>query len=438
MTTKRDAELDAEPRVAVILVVLTFIGVAFGYATSIVVARVLGPIGFEQYAVAIATLGVLSSVAEMGVGKNALKVLPGFEVSGQMSMASGYWRYSVVTLLVMSSTIAVAVIGWSLLHRGLPSGRPLAIAMLYLPFAAVSGAGIDFVMANRIAIGGAVIARIIVPGTTLLLLAIAWAVGLNVSISMMVAIYGSGCMIGSILALIVFWRSSPPEYFTAPPAYEVKGWLRQCIYFAVFALLSAALFRVSILVLETLPIDAVEVALMAAALDTGCLILLLAKSTDKLFQPQMSIVLVESDWEAGLKIRTKRFSIIGTACAMFLAVIWLFGKRILGLYGEEFEAAYPALVFVSMGASAWTLFSLSPIFLHFRGLSVYVLIVTAIAIVMLVALTAWFGVEYGAKGAGLAFGVVLLVTILVFRIRAGGELRRLEAMSPGTEPDAVI
>ncbi|WP_404304582.1 lipopolysaccharide biosynthesis protein [Neorhodopirellula lusitana] len=426
MNTKLQSELNAQPRVAVILVIITFIGVGLGYASTIIAARILGPIGFKQYAVAIATLGVLSSLAEMGVGKNALKVLPGFQVSDQMSFASGYWRYSLATAFIASMTIAVLVVAWNLLFRDVEAATPVAVAMAFLPFAALCGVGIDLVMANRLAIGGALIARLIVPGTTLLLLTGVSVYGINVSISVMVILYGAGCVLGALLALGVFWRSSPSEYFAAAPSYRTKAWLRQSIYFAIFALLASALFRVSVLALETLPIDAIEVALMAAALDTGCLILLLAKSTDKLFQPQMSIVIAESDWETGLKIRTKRRCIIGGACALFLLVIWLFGKRILGLYGEEFQAAYPALCFVAVGASAWTFFSLSPMFLHYRGKSVFVLVVTALANVAMIAATVWYGTTNGATGAGLVFCVALVTTILLFRSRALSEFDLLE------------
>ncbi|MFG0254501.1 MAG: lipopolysaccharide biosynthesis protein [Rhodopirellula sp. JB053] len=425
MSTKPHTEIDSEPKVAITLVVLTFIGVGLGYATSIFAARVLGPIGFEQYAVAVATLGVMSSIAEMGVGKNALKVLPSYEVSGEYSLASGYWRFGVVTLLLVSGVLSASVIGWSFFSQGVATSKPLAVAMLFLPFAAFSGVGIDFVMANRVAVGGAVIARVIVPGITLVLLAGAGVVGMDVSVSAMVVMYGSGAVVGAILAIAVFIKSSPSRYFSTKPSFHLRNWLRYCIYFAVSALFATALFRVSVLVMEALPVEAMEVAHLAAALDTGCLILLLAKSTDKLFQPQMSIVLAEADWETGMQIRTKRYYLIGSACAAFLLVIWLFGKRILSLYGEEFQDAYSALLFVSIGASAWTFFSLSPIFLHYRGMSVYVLIVTAAANVVLLATTAWLGVNYGAKGAGMAFGGVLATTIMLFYFRSRAELNRL-------------
>lgn len=381
-------------------------------------ARILGPLGFKEYAVAIATLGLLSSAAEMGVGKNAIRVLPGLRVSNQMSLAAGYWRYSLGTTLLASLVIGGLALCWIALRGPDAFRSPLAMAVFFLPVAALSGIGVDLVMANRASIRGMIIARLVMPGMTLAMLATAaiWAVDL--SVQNLIVLYGFSSLAGTLLAAWCFLSTSPAEYFSQDPLFETATWLRQCFYLAVFALLSAALFRVSILVIEVLPIDEIEVALTAAALDTGCLILLLAKSTDKLYQPQMSIIIQQQEWEVGLKLRSKRYWLIGSACGLFLLVIFVFGRQILGLYGPQFEAGFPALCLVSVATSVWTFFSLAPAFLHYRNRSDFVLSATAISIVILLVLTALLGLRYGATGAGLAFCIVLAATAGTFRYRA--------------------
>ena len=66
---------------------LSVAGAGIGYASSIAAARILGAAAFENYAVSIATLGLLASVAEAGVGKYALKVMPAFAAAEQWPQA---------------------------------------------------------------------------------------------------------------------------------------------------------------------------------------------------------------------------------------------------------------------------------------------------------------------------------------------------------------
>ena len=84
-----------QDRSAAILVILSFISLAISYATSILVARSLGPVGFESYAVAIATLTLLSTLSESGVGKLAIQMLPVYQASGKWQLTAGFWRFSI-------------------------------------------------------------------------------------------------------------------------------------------------------------------------------------------------------------------------------------------------------------------------------------------------------------------------------------------------------
>ena len=123
--------------------------------------------------------------------------------------------------------------------------------------------------------------------------------------------------------------------------------------------------------MEVLPIAEIQVAYFAAALESGGLILLLSKSTDKLFQPEMSAIIQQKAWGAGARLRRRRYLMVGGCCAAFMATMIIFGRAVLRLYGDEFQNGYPALCFVAFGCCMWTLFSLAPAFLlnngrHFR------------------------------------------------------------------------
>ena len=186
----------------------------FWFALSIATARILGPNAFVDYAVAVATLGMLSAAAEAGVGKFALKVIPEYTASRKWGLASGYWRFSLRVTLLGSVLLSVILM---ILEGGSDSDirdDPLSVAGVFLPVVAMAGVGVDFVMANRAAVSGAVIARVIVPGTSLMLLI---SVGLwrdNIGAAGATAIFGIGSTVGLILCANVFRRTSPRQFFT--------------------------------------------------------------------------------------------------------------------------------------------------------------------------------------------------------------------------------
>ena len=78
------SENSLQDRSAAILIVLSFTSLFIGYATSIFVARTLGAAGFESYVVAIATLTLLSTLAESGAGKAAIQILPVYKASAKL------------------------------------------------------------------------------------------------------------------------------------------------------------------------------------------------------------------------------------------------------------------------------------------------------------------------------------------------------------------
>lgn len=409
-----------------LLFLLSLVGVLIGYTISIVAARTLGPKHFNDYAVAIAAVGLLSTIAEAGVGKYAFRVLPQHAAAGQWNLAAGFWRFCVFVSGLVSLILIVAVVGPVLLRYGQIGGHALLVAVLFLPAMAWAGVGIDLVMANRLPVTGTVIGRLIIPGTTLiLLLASTYAKGV-ISVTAAILCFGAGSITGVGCCLLVGYRHAQPALLKAKPQYQVGMWLRQSVSFAVTAFLMSWMFRISLLVMEAFPVAESEVGYLAAALDTSGLLLLLSKSTDKLFQPDMSSVIEKKDWVRGNRLRWRRYTIIASICLVFLTLIIVFGRRILDWYGPGFRQAYPALCLITGGSCIWTLFSLAPTYLMFTGQAPTVITIQVAGGVAMAVLTAVLGTWYGVTGAGCAVGLVLCLMAGVYLWRAQKEFNLLK------------
>jgi hypothetical protein len=269
------------------------------------------------------------------------------------------------TVLFVSTLLAICVILAKSLHDHRFTQNPLSIAVLFLPTSAVCGLGIDLVMANLAPLTGMFIARVLLPLTTLFILALVNNFVDHFTATVAIACYGAGSVAGVIYCVTAFLKSSPQELLITKPDYHRKEWLPQYAYFSAFEFLATWTVKVSLIVLKMLPVPDTELACFTAAMETGCLILLLAKSTDKLFQPEMSVILSQKSWDAGKRLRRTRYWLVGTGCGLFMVVIVLFGKSILRLYGPAFVPGYPALCAIAFGASLTTMFSLAPAFLRF-------------------------------------------------------------------------
>lgn len=403
-----------QDRSAALLVILSFISLAISYATSILIARTLGPVGFESYAVAIATLTLLSTLSESGVGKLSIQMLPVYEASKKWNLTAGFWRFSISLVLLVSCAMVLMILLGDLSQQRENEDHAILIAALFLPAAALAGMAIDFVMAIRAPIQGATIARLVVPLTTLTLMMLGIQFINSFSATWAVGCFGMGSLVGLILAMIAYRKHSPPDALTANPEFDRGFWIRECLTFLTLATLVSWIFRSSVIALDLLSITPEDVASFAAAAETGGLILLLSKSTDKYFQPYLAVFIERHAWSEGDAMRKRRFIWVGAVCVVFLMVILLAGRSILGLYGDSFVSGYPALVLISIGCCFWSLFSLAPAYLKFSGLNRLVLGVTASSALGMITLTLLLGSWLGTTGAGLAFCIVLTTTSLTF------------------------
>lgn len=408
------SENSLQDRSAAILVMLSFVSLLISYITSIFVARSLGPAGFETYVVAIATLTLLSTLSESGAGKAAIQILPVYHSSGKWHLISGFWRFSIQLVLLVSCLMGLLVLLGDMIQQRATEDHAILIAALFLPAAALSGVFIDLLMAIRAPLLGATIARLVIPTATLIMMVLGMHFMKSFTAPWAVACFGLGSVLGVALAGITYRKQSPVEASNATPEFDRPYWFRECLTFLTLATFASWIFRSSVIALDLLSLPPEEVASFAAAAETGGLILLLSKSTDKYFQPYLAVFIERHAWSEGIAMRKRRLIWVGATCTVFLAIIVLAGKPILGLYGTSFVSGYPALILIATGCCFWSMFSLAPAYLKFSGLNQLVLFVTATAAFVMIALTLLLGYWWGTTGAGIAFFLVLTSTSSTF------------------------
>ena len=399
---------------ALILILVSILSSILGFVLSVTIARMLGPKGFQEYIVAIAAISVLGTCCEFGTGKFALKAIPQYTQLEQWNLASGYVRFCLGIVLCFSTVMMLLVLSIEFGHDGKLGNYPLGIAILFLPSTALVAAVAELVMANRAPILGTAVTKLLCPFATMAFILCVYAVTGKLTTTSAILCFGAAGIVGLTIAVGMFFKTAANQYWRVQPVKDVADWIQNCAWFFVLAFVMSWLFDIGVLVLEFANVPHLEIALYGAAAKTGCFILLVAKSTNKLYQPEVSILLSTEDWEKALSLRKARLILIGTTCLLFVSVMVLFGKPILRLFGDEYVAAHLCLIFVSTGAAFTTLFAMAPEFLKFVDEAKTVLVVQIGCAVLLFTLTWWLGSQHGATGAGAAFCIAMVMTTSLF------------------------
>jgi O-antigen/teichoic acid export membrane protein len=228
--------------------------------------------------------------------------------------------------------------------------------------------------------------------------------------------YGAAWVVSFLLLRRLAFRSLPEKVMSANEAREPRTWLVRSAPFLVHSVMMTQFASLGIVGLEILGGDETSVAVLAAAMQTGSFIVLLATSTNRLYGPMASSLIERRDYDGVVATIRERHSWIIPATLIYFAAMLVFGRRILGLYGPDFTAGYPALCFIAGGASVSVWFAMAPNYLKFVGRNRLVLGITAAAALLNVGLLVVRGPRYGATGAGAAYGISLAVMAVVFLV----------------------
>ena len=142
--------------------------------------------------------------------------------------------------------------------------------------------------------------------------------------------------------------------------------------------------------------------------------------------------MLEREDRGGLLVgRRGRWAWLGSICVGFLLVVFLFGKKILGLFGPEFVSGYAALCIVAVATAVWTMASLAPAYLKYVKRQRFVIVATTLTVLVHVGLCFPLGYRYGATGAALSYAIPVIALYLTMAAVVTRELRRMQDSDDG-------
>jgi O-antigen/teichoic acid export membrane protein len=409
---------------------LAVAGQSVAYFLAITLARQLGVDGFEAYAVASAAFTLMVVFAPRGIEKYALRSLPAFLERGDWGRAGGFLRFGLRRTLGTSLVVGSVVCLLVLIFSDYPSATKLAICVscLSLPTGALVHYYVEVLSANGRDILATAVFRLAVPIMTLVVVGLLIYAPIEVSGAMAVGSWGIAWTLALSVMVIQVRRTTPSQVWTARRTEEKTTWSREAKPFLFYRVALALLAQIAVIALDRLHPSAAAVGAYVAAMSTANMALVLTTSTNRFYSRQLSIMLEQQDYAGILELRRERLRWLLPSMIIFVAIVFFFGRDILGFFRPEFvNEGLTALRLLAVATAFCVLFSLAPTYLKYKGHNRSLRRIVAGAVLVQVILLVLLVPKYAATGAAVAFAVSMCGMYVVAGRMARRELAMLRS-----------
>jgi O-antigen/teichoic acid export membrane protein len=407
---------------------------ALMYWANIFLARHLAIDAFDDYSVAVSIVTLLSTLATLGLEKYGLRLISLYIERESWARLRGFWLFS-LRIIVLFSLLLLGMLGLGLKSILALQDSDFHIAIVvyagFLPVIALCLFLTEVITVYGKQIHALALYRFFLPTVFLLLI-----IGLNVfklgvtAVSAVLCFGVAWCL--TLILMLVMVRAASPNPLRKVSA-DSKGrrwWLKKSLPLLISSVMMTVLTSAGTIILEVLHPSQAVVGTYAVAMQTAGLISLIGTSTNRYYLP-MLVVLLERRDQAGIKaLLGKRMRLIACFIAIFLGIVGVWGRDILGLFGSEFSQGYQALYICAAGAAVSSLFSDSPYYLQFMGKNRLVVSLMSLAALSMVGLSFILGFRYGATGVALSYAVPTMLLFSSLGCLASRHMRNLFRLVP--------
>lgn len=338
--------------------IVNVVGVGVSFLVQILLARAMGVEGFGVYVVSLAAVNAFVVLAKLELDGATTRFFAGYLSTRQWSYARGFIRWS--SRLTLGTSFAVVVLGtigiWftrerlAAVHADYPAALTLACLLLLTNAQLlVRGARLQALRRYAEAQFPSIVLRPAVLGLVVGVLYL--ATDEPVSPEKAVAANLFATVVGVGLLAILVRRALPSDVFTAEHQYERSRWLGASYGLLAIGVSQVVLSQQSDLLIVGTLVSTEDSALYSAAAQLSLLVGFAQTSLSFVAAPMIAGYYERGDHE-GLQ-RLVNVVLRGNALVTVPLTIGLLvlGRRLLGLYGAPFGAAYPVLVILVISAT---------------------------------------------------------------------------------------
>jgi O-antigen/teichoic acid export membrane protein len=327
--------------------------IALGFLTSIVLARLLGKVGFGVYTYALTWPVLLGFLATLGLDHLLVREIAIYRSQSAWGLIRGLLQWANASVLVVSTGIALGAIAISFSLEKTSGGQmlpALCVAFISLPIVSLTRLRLSAMMGLHRVVLGQMPEALLAPLLLLVLTvsaswwlkdqenAAVWVVGLQVV----------AAIITFVVGILLLAQVLPQEVKQATPQYMFKTWLWEGLPFMLLEGLSIINFRIDILMLGFLA-DAGAVGIYAIVNKVTSFIIFAWGIVNIVIMPTLATLYAEGKREQLQKLVTHTTRLT-TLFALAIMSILIGGRYwILLLFGTEFTQGQTTLIIVSIG-----------------------------------------------------------------------------------------
>lgn len=347
------------------------LNIALVYASSAILANILGPEEFGLYSFIIATVTILTIPAYFGLPTLIAREVSSGVARGNLQLVKGLVKrsrqfvtvvsISVITLVLVSTTIGTLIAGWS------PKPAyfwaiPLILVVSWAAITSASLRGVGKVVQSQwpdqilrpCLLLAIVVAVATIPGMGL---SSAWAAAATVI---------AGCV--ALAVNLLQWRRSKPEGFDSiEPQFADRQWILTVIPMAMSAGILILNAQVGLVLIQLLS-STEEVGFFRVATQTAQLCALGYSAVIMNITPRLASASAHGDTKQMGQIALQGGLFAFLTCFPVAALMILFGKGLLSLmFSSAFGAAGLALAILAGGQVINTAFGCAAAILNMSG-----------------------------------------------------------------------
>ncbi|MEW6119437.1 MAG: flippase [Pseudomonadota bacterium] len=322
------------------------------FLTEMLTAQLLGRQAFGQYSMAMAWVYILALLGTLGLNQALLKLVPAYEATGEWGLLRGairranLWAGTTATLLAVIAILILWALGSCCMDKALVPIFLVAIAIIPVQvFSSLRQAVLRGLHRIARALAPEFILRPILYGATLAAFAL-WA-GTPGAVEALALYLASTCaafMVGAYLQ----HRSLPAPVTRHPATYRDREWFAVALPLLVIVGLNLISTRIDIVMLGAFS-RADEVGGYAAASRVADIVVFGLAAANAVVAPIIARLHATGGREALRRIVRRVAQGIALFTLPVALILALFGKPILGLFGEGFEDGYAVLLVLLAG-----------------------------------------------------------------------------------------
>ena len=402
------------------LLPLIVLGTTLCSLANIILTRNMSPDEYGAFSFFLSTISLLSLMGLLGFQQTLPRFLSLYGRERRPGLAFGFMITAVV--LVIAATALATVLGIYAVvplilntasHQCLSDGYYLATAMALVTLCSAYLTYHRQALVSSSAGSDGAIYQFVLIGTVLLALLLPHGHAGLLAVEVVAAM---GLAVGACLAVELVWCSiRAKDQFHGAPGFRLREWLSETLPVGGSAILGTLVYSADIIAVRLIAGSGSAAAYAVASSLATFVIIPRAASTTYFSQEAPHLAGPDrSDALQWLIRRALGFSLLAAACLGVLMAI--FNQPLLGLYGQNYLAVWPALLLLLLARLLEAPVSIGVQLLNLEGYGKKLVVMnlwTGVAfIALLVLLVSWLGL-IGAAPAVLLF--MLLSSALFYR-----------------------